>query len=116
MRLVHWQVREASEGIILPAEPEALRRHLERRQAQGIRLNVNVLGEAILGEEEADRRLDGPSSSMLRRPDVDYVSVKVSAICAQLSVLAFDDDGRPHRRAPAPAVRAAAATSRRPCS
>ncbi len=58
MRLVHWQVREASTGIILPAEQAPLRAHLAKRAAEGARLNINVLGEAVLGEDEATHRLD----------------------------------------------------------
>jgi RHH-type proline utilization regulon transcriptional repressor/proline dehydrogenase/delta 1-pyrroline-5-carboxylate dehydrogenase len=90
MRLVHWQVREASEGIILPAERELLRRHIERRIGQGARLNINVLGEAVLGEEEATHRLDRVIE-MVRRDEVSYISVKISAVAAQLST--FDHEG-----------------------
>ncbi len=90
MRLVHWQVRDASTGIILPAEPKALRTHLERRSAEGARLNINVLGEAVLGEQEANRRLDRVVE-MLGRPEVTYISVKISAIAAQLST--YDHQG-----------------------
>jgi RHH-type proline utilization regulon transcriptional repressor/proline dehydrogenase/delta 1-pyrroline-5-carboxylate dehydrogenase len=90
MALVHWQVREASEGIILPAERRALRAHLEHRAAEGAHLNINVLGEAVLGEDEARNRLDRVIE-MLRRPEVTYVSVKISAIAAQLST--YDHEG-----------------------
>ncbi|MGB7982987.1 MAG: bifunctional proline dehydrogenase/L-glutamate gamma-semialdehyde dehydrogenase [Candidatus Nanopelagicales bacterium] len=90
MRLVHWQVRDASTGIILPAEPRPLRAHLQRRAADGARLNINVLGEAVLGEKEATRRLDRVVE-MLGRPEVTYISVKISAIAAQLST--YDHQG-----------------------
>jgi RHH-type transcriptional regulator, proline utilization regulon repressor / proline dehydrogenase / delta 1-pyrroline-5-carboxylate dehydrogenase len=94
MRLVHWQVREASEGIILPAEQGPLRRHIERRIGQGARLNINVLGEAVLGDQEAAARLERVVE-MLSRPEVDYVSVKISAIAAQLNI--FDHAGSVER-------------------
>ena len=48
-----------------------------------MRCNVNVLGEAILGDEEAGARLDAVLAR-LARPDVDYVSVKISAVCASV--------------------------------
>ena len=54
-----------------------------------MRVNVNVLGEAILSDAEADARLD-MLLQRIARPDVDYVSVKISAVCANLDVLAFD--------------------------
>jgi RHH-type proline utilization regulon transcriptional repressor/proline dehydrogenase/delta 1-pyrroline-5-carboxylate dehydrogenase len=90
MRLVHWQIRDASKGIILPAEHEPLRKHLVKREAEGARLNINVLGEAVLGDDEAQHRLDRVIE-MLTRPEVSYISVKISAIAAQLST--YDHEG-----------------------
>ncbi len=94
MRLVEWQVRLASEGIILPAERKPLRAHLAKRAAQGARLNINVLGEAVLGDEEASHRLDRVIE-MLHRSEVTYVSVKISAIVAELD--AYDHEGAVER-------------------
>ncbi|NDA50630.1 MAG: aldehyde dehydrogenase family protein, partial [Actinobacteria bacterium] len=51
---------------------------------------MNVLGEAILGNDEAIARCD-TVVGRIRRPDVDYVSVKISAICANLDILAEKD-------------------------
>jgi RHH-type proline utilization regulon transcriptional repressor/proline dehydrogenase/delta 1-pyrroline-5-carboxylate dehydrogenase len=90
MKVVHWQIREASEGIILPAEPAPLRKHLAKRAKEGARLNINVLGEAVLGEDEARNRL-ARVVEMLGRPEVSYISVKISAIAAQLST--YDHEG-----------------------
>ncbi|WP_308466945.1 bifunctional proline dehydrogenase/L-glutamate gamma-semialdehyde dehydrogenase [Rathayibacter soli] len=58
--------------------------------APGPRLNLNLLGEAVLGEKEAARRLDG-TRTLLSRDDVDYVSIKVSSIASQLSMWSFDE-------------------------
>ncbi len=55
-----------------------------------MRLNVNLLGEAILGEQEAAQRMDG-ILELLGRPEVGYVSVKISAICSRLNVIAYED-------------------------
>ncbi|MGA0567928.1 bifunctional proline dehydrogenase/L-glutamate gamma-semialdehyde dehydrogenase [Rathayibacter sp. KR2-224] len=55
-----------------------------------IRLNLNLLGEAVLGENEADARLEG-TRELLERDDVDYVSIKVSSVASQLSMWAFDE-------------------------
>jgi RHH-type proline utilization regulon transcriptional repressor/proline dehydrogenase/delta 1-pyrroline-5-carboxylate dehydrogenase len=91
MPLVVARLRRESAGVILPAEDRPLTRHLARRRREGIRVNVNVLGEAVLGDDEAARRL-AAVQAVLARPDVDYVSVKASALCAQLEVLAFDEE------------------------
>lgn len=88
---VRARVQAEMSGVVLPASRRSLRRHARRRHAQGIQLNLNVLGEAVLGETEARRRL-GQVLDVLAEPAVDYVSVKISAICSQLDVLAFDTE------------------------
>ncbi len=77
--------------VILPSDRRRLARHARRRRQHGIRLNVNVLGEAILGDGEARRRLK-QIQDVLAQPEVDYVSVKISSVCAQLDVLRFDHE------------------------
>ena len=69
-RAVDWRVNQETTGVILPGEDAALTRYLARRRADGFRLNVNVLGEAILGDDEAAARFD-LVASRIRRPDVD---------------------------------------------
>lgn len=64
--------------------------HLARTRAEGYALNVNLLGEAVLGEAEADARLER-TLALVQRPDVDYVSVKVSSVASQL--VTWDLDG-----------------------
>ena len=81
--LVHQRVRALSKGLILPYEVAGLTKVLRRRTKQGIRLNINVLGEAVLGQQEADTRLK-QILEMIARPDVDYISVKLSAVVAQM--------------------------------
>ena len=76
--------------LIIDAKPESLGRSIQKLRRGGDTLNINLLGEAVLGHEEAAKRLGGVTA-LVRRPDVTYVSVKVSAVVAQLSMWAFDD-------------------------
>ena len=85
------RVRAEMAGVILSADRRRLERHIERRLRKGIGLNVNVLGEAILGEEEAEERLRRVLA-LLAQPAVNYVSVKISSICSQLDVLRFEHE------------------------
>ncbi len=62
----------------------ALTKRLAAAREQGSQLNLNLLGEAVLGEEEAARRRER-TAELLRRRDVDYVSVKASSMLAQLA-------------------------------
>lgn len=77
------RIRKYSRDLILPSETEALRRHLRRRARDGIALNINVLGEAVLGEAEADEHLERVLE-MIRRPEINYVSVKLSSVVSQI--------------------------------
>ncbi|MDO5492409.1 MAG: bifunctional proline dehydrogenase/L-glutamate gamma-semialdehyde dehydrogenase [Nesterenkonia sp.] len=56
----------------------------------GHNLNINLLGEAVLGDDEADHHLED-ARRLLRREDVDYVSIKVSSVASQLSMWGFED-------------------------
>ncbi|QAY68947.1 bifunctional proline dehydrogenase/L-glutamate gamma-semialdehyde dehydrogenase [Xylanimonas protaetiae] len=76
------RLRQLVGHLVADAGP-GLGRHLARTRAQGFALNVNLLGEAVLGEEEARARL-ARTVALVERPDVDYVSVKVSSVAAQL--------------------------------
>jgi RHH-type proline utilization regulon transcriptional repressor/proline dehydrogenase/delta 1-pyrroline-5-carboxylate dehydrogenase len=87
--LVKEKMREETANVVLPAEPELLAEHLRARRAEGVRMNVNFLGEALLGEAEAERRLEGYLEA-LQNPDIEVVSVKISTIFSQISPLARD--------------------------
>ena len=83
---VHTQVKLLSKGIILPAESKQLARQIKKRAKNGIRLNINVLGEAVLGDHEASERFD-QVLQMMARSEVDYVSVKLSSVASQIIAL-----------------------------
>lgn len=82
--------------LVVDATPEKLGPAIAHLRAprdpagHGARLNLNLLGEAVLGETEAARRLEG-TRALLARDDVDYVSIKVSSIASQLSMWSFDE-------------------------
>ena len=86
MPLVRAEVKLQSSPMILPARDPAFARRMAQIAGDGYALNINLLGEAVLGDREADRRLDAVIDR-LRRPDVTYMSVKPSAICGKLRVL-----------------------------
>ena len=89
MPLVRGRIVRESNGVVLEADDPGFARHVARRTAEGFRLNVNVLGEAILSDAEADDRMR-QLRERIARPDVTYVSLKISAVVANLDVLAFE--------------------------
>ena len=85
--MVKDKMRKETSNVILPAEPNLLREHLSARREEGIRMNVNFLGEALLGEGEAQHRLEKYLSA-LQQPEIEVVSVKISTLYSQISPLA----------------------------
>ena len=86
VKITHSRIRGLSKDVILAAEAPSLRRHLESREQKGMSLNINVLGEAVLGESEANERLQRVLE-MMQRDEVTYVSVKLSAIVSQITTI-----------------------------
>lgn len=87
--IARWTLRKATARVILPGEKRALTHHMHMRRKQGVRLNLNHLGEAILGEQEAIRRLNIYLHD-LERDDIEYVSIKISTIFSQINILDWD--------------------------
>jgi RHH-type proline utilization regulon transcriptional repressor/proline dehydrogenase/delta 1-pyrroline-5-carboxylate dehydrogenase len=85
--LVKEHMRHETANVILPAEREMLATHLSARAAHGVRMNVNFLGEAILSEGEAERRLMLYLNA-LQQPETEVFSVKISTLYSQMSLIA----------------------------
>ncbi len=83
-------MREMVSHLILDARDEKLGPAIKQLTDKGNKLNINLLGEAVLGDQEAERRLS-ETKRLLARDDVDYVSIKVSAASGPHSHWAFDE-------------------------
>jgi RHH-type proline utilization regulon transcriptional repressor/proline dehydrogenase/delta 1-pyrroline-5-carboxylate dehydrogenase len=86
-------LRKETERVILPGEALLLAKHIQERKKQGIRLNFNHLGEAILSEAEAKKKLHIYLEDM-KNPDIDYVSIKISTVFSQINLLSFEESVR----------------------
>ena len=84
------RLRHESRHVVLPAEDPALARYLAQRRSEGARINVNQLGEAVLGEADAEARVRS-YAALLARPDVESISVKMSSVFSQVDLLAWQD-------------------------
>ena len=84
------KLKSETQNVILSGEEKPFRAYLDKRHADGTRLNLNYLGEAILGETEAARRQKS-YLNLLARPDVEYISVKISSVFSQINMAAFEE-------------------------
>lgn len=88
--LVRRLLRQETDKVILPGEEIELKKHLKRRGEEDVSLNVNLLGEAILGEGESSRRVEKYIND-LANPLIQCISVKISTIFSQISLLAWQE-------------------------
>ena len=84
------RMRQLVGHLVADARPRLLAKHIANANKDGHALNLNLLGEAVLGENEAGARFDR-TFELLRRPEVDYVSIKLSSVASQLSMWGYNE-------------------------
>ncbi|MEM9413628.1 MAG: proline dehydrogenase family protein, partial [Planctomycetota bacterium] len=89
MPFVKAKVRKDSEHVIIAGEKTAFSKYLRGREEAQIRVNFNQLGEAVLGDVEARKRLDQYLKRLIK-PGIDYCSVKLSSVVSQISLTGYE--------------------------
>ena len=87
--LLQQFLRKETAMVILPGEEDALCQYLKKRKEDAVRVNLNRLGEAILGEKECQKRLQANLLD-LQNPLIEMISVKISTLYSQINLLAWD--------------------------
>lgn len=87
--IMQEKIREVAEQVVFVHGSKRFLNHVANRNSQNVKQNVNLIGEALLGEEEAQLRLQ-QYLALLNDPSVNYVSVKVSTIFSQIDSLAYE--------------------------
>ncbi|AHJ11749.1 bifunctional proline dehydrogenase/L-glutamate gamma-semialdehyde dehydrogenase [Sulfurospirillum multivorans] len=83
-------IREDTKTVVLKGEDDVLNAHLIKRKREGTRINLNLIGEVVLGEEEAEERIE-KYLKVLENPNVDYISIKISTLFSQINALAYEE-------------------------
>lgn len=82
-------LRNDISDIVIKGEEHALNRHLQKRRNEHTRVNINIIGEMVLGEEEAEIRIQKYIKA-LQSPHIDYISIKISTIFSQVMPVAHE--------------------------
>lgn len=82
------RLRQETNKIIIGEERPELTKHLGHRWQSHIGQNVNLLGEVVLGDGEAKHRYEHYLDA-LKEPDINYISIKLSGIYAQIKSLSY---------------------------
>lgn len=88
--IIKKRLRSDTAKVILDEARPSLTKHLAERFEQKIGQNVNLLGEVVLGNGEADHRYYHYLEA-LEAPDINYISVKISGIYAQTHALNYEE-------------------------
>lgn len=88
--IIKKRLRMDTSKVILDEARPKLTQHLAERSRQKIGQNVNLLGEVVLGNGEADHRYFHYLEA-LEAPDINYISVKISGIYAQTHALNYEE-------------------------
>ena len=88
--LARARMRQMVGHLVLDADGDSLSKLLDNAKEKKTHLNINLLGEAVLGDDEAASRAER-TAELIRNPKVTYVSVKASSLCAQLNH--YDEEG-----------------------
>ena len=84
-------LRNDISSIVIQGEDPVLSKHMNARKKEGTRVNINVIGEVVHSEAEANRRVE-KYVELLKNPDIDYLSLKISNMFSQIIPHAQDNN------------------------
>ncbi len=83
-------LREDTKAMVLDANPSVLEPHMRKRKDQdNITLNVNLIGEEVLGEAESKYRIQKYEEA-LKSSYITYISIKITTIFHKLILLTLN--------------------------
>jgi RHH-type transcriptional regulator, proline utilization regulon repressor / proline dehydrogenase / delta 1-pyrroline-5-carboxylate dehydrogenase len=85
------QIQSSTQTVVFFEGDYKFTELVEVRKSQGIVLNINLIGEAMIGEVQAIHRLNH-YIRLLNQNNIDYVSVKMSTLFSQINPLAFNSN------------------------
>lgn len=91
--LARRMFRRMVRPLVLDADPGRLDKALLAARNDGTPLNLIVVGEAVLGARESERRL-ADTFELLARHDVDHVSIEISGVAERQEAWAHEETVR----------------------
>lgn len=85
------RLRGDTANVIINEKDSVLTKHLSEREHDHVGQNVNLLGEVVLGDKEADERYFHYLEA-LEDPRINYISIKISGIYAQINPLNYEQN------------------------
>lgn len=83
------KLRKDTRAMVLEANESFLKPHTLKRKAQNITLNINLIGEEVLGELEAKSRI-AKYEEAIKSSYISYISIKITTIFSQINIIDFE--------------------------
>ena len=87
--LMLQQIKSVTRSILFFTGSKTFEKQAENRRREGVQLNVNLIGEALIGEAEAAERIE-KYCQLLAAANINYISIKASTIYSQIKPVAFE--------------------------
>ncbi|TQR31294.1 1-pyrroline-5-carboxylate dehydrogenase [Campylobacter sp. MIT 99-7217] len=82
-------LREDTKDMVLDSDESFLKPHIEQRKTQNITLNINLIGEEVLGEGESKFRIKKYEEA-IKSSYISYISIKITTIFSQINIIDFE--------------------------
>lgn len=83
------EIRGEFSTVLLTEDPGKQAAYFSKCKREHVQINLNHIGEAILGEGEAKRRLELYLRD-LSNPAITYISIKISTLYSQVNMIGWD--------------------------
>ena len=88
--LIVKRIKSITDAVVFDLDSNAFVKKTNGRKSENIKQNINLIGEALLGAEEAAERIKS-YKSLINNPRIDYISIKISTIYSQISSIAYEE-------------------------
>ncbi|CAM2732213.1 bifunctional proline dehydrogenase/L-glutamate gamma-semialdehyde dehydrogenase [Helicobacter felis] len=82
------KIRNNTKAMVLDERSDALKSVIEQREGENITLNINLIGEEVLGESEAAYRMHKYQEA-IKSSYIKYISIKITTIFSQIYHIDF---------------------------
>lgn len=80
-------LRDDTKSLVL--DSHTLEAHSHKRAQENITLNINLIGEEVLGEIESARRI-AKYEEAIKSDFISYISIKITTIFSQINIIDFE--------------------------
>lgn len=88
---IDWRVRSMGFSVFAAAEKNKLTRFVKKREKEGIRCHFGRIGEPVIGEESAKKRMEA-LEALLAHPSCTCLSVSLTSLVAPLKPSAYREN------------------------